>query len=113
MKLGKRFDMNQKPIKTRWWLRVAIFIAAPFFLLFNKASVKTSKEVKKIKGPCLILSTHAAFIDFPMVARGIFPRSTGWVISVEEFRRTDFLMRGIGGIPGWQSPRRCSIPYRG
>ena len=68
-------------------------------MLFNKASVKTSKEVKKIKGPCLILSTHAAFIDFPMVAAGISPKPTGWVISVEEFRRTDLIMRGIGGIP--------------
>lgn len=99
MSLGKRFDMNKKPIKTRWWLRLAIAVASPVFLILNKARVKTDKEVKKLKGPYLILSTHAAFIDFPMVAAGIFPKTTGWVISVEEFRRTDLLMRGIGGIP--------------
>lgn len=94
-----RFDMNKKPIKPKWYLKVVEYVAAPFYLLFNKGHVKTDKEVKKIKGPYLILATHASFMDFAQIVRGIMPRTTGWVMSVEEFRRGNWLMGGIGGMP--------------
>ena len=99
MKLGKRFDMYRKPNKPRWYLKIVEFIAAPFYMLFNNGHVKTDKAVRKIKGPYLILSTHASFMDFPQIVTGIMPRTTGWVMSVEEFRRSNFLMGGIGGMP--------------
>ena len=57
------------------------------------------KEVKKLKGPYLILASHASFMDFPQLVCGLMPKTTGWVMSVEEFRRGDWLMYGIGGIP--------------
>lgn len=95
----KRFNMYRKPNKPRWYLRIVEFVAAPFYMLFSNAHVKTEKAVRKIKGPYLILSTHASFIDFPMIVCGIMPRTTGWVMSVEEFRRGDWLMYGIGGMP--------------
>lgn len=97
-KLPKRYDMNRSPIKPKWYLKIVEFVAAPFFMLFNNAHVKTDRDVKKIKGPYLILSTHASFMDFPMLVRGIMPRTTGFVMSVEEFRR-GWIMRGIGGMP--------------
>lgn len=97
--LGKRFDMYRKPVKPRWYLKIVEFIAAPFYLLFNKGHVKVDKAVKKIKGPYLILATHASFMDFPQIVCGLMPRTTGWVMSVEEFRRGNFLMGGIGGMP--------------
>ena len=99
MKLGKRFDMNRKPNKPRWYLRIVEFVAAPFYMLFNNGHVKVDKQVKKIKGPYLILATHASFMDFPQIVTGLMPRTTGWVMSVEEFRRSNFLMGGIGGMP--------------
>lgn len=95
----KRFDMNKKPIKPKWYLKLLEYVAAPFYLWFNKGKVKVEKEVKKIKGPYLILATHASFMDFPQIVCGIMPRTTGWVMSVEEFRRGDWLMGGIGGMP--------------
>lgn len=91
--------MNKKVIKPKWYLKIVEFVGTAYFMLTNNAHVKTDKAVKKIKGPYLILSTHAAFMDFPMIVKGIFPRTTGWVMSVEEFRRGDWLMYGIGGIP--------------
>ena len=98
-KQPKRFDMYRTPIKPRWWLRVAECIASPFYLWWNKGHVKTEKAVRKLKGPYLILSSHASFMDFPMLMKGIAPRTTGFVMSVEEFRRGDWLMYGIGGMP--------------
>ncbi len=99
MREKKRFDMNKPANKPRWYLKLVEYIAAPFYLLFNNGHVKVDKAVKKIKGPYFILATHASFMDFPQIVRGIMPRTTGWVMSVEEFRRGDWLMRGIGGIP--------------
>lgn len=83
----KRFDMYRKPNKPRWYLKIVEFVAAPFYMWFNNGHVKTDKAVKKLKGPYLILSTHASFMDFPMAVMGLMPRTTGWVMSVEEFRR--------------------------
>ena len=98
-KQPKRFDMYRQPNKPKWFLKPVEWVATAYFMLTNNAHVKADKEVKKLKGPYLILSTHAAFIDFPMVVAGMFPRTTGWVMSVEEFRRGDWLMYGVGGIP--------------
>ena len=98
-KEAKRFDMYRRPNKPKWYLKLVEYVAAPFYMLFNNAHVKTDKAVKELKGPYLILSTHASFMDFPMVVKGIMPRTTGWVMSVEEFRRGDWLMYGIGGMP--------------
>lgn len=98
-KQPKRFDMNKKPNKPRFYLKLVEYVAAPFYMLFNNGHVKTDKAVRKLKGPYLILATHSSFMDFPQIVQGIMPRTTGWVMSVEEFRRGDWLMRGIGGIP--------------
>ncbi len=98
-KVPKRFDMYRKPNKPKWYLKLVEYVAAPFYVWFNNAHIKTDKEVKKLKGPYLILSTHASFMDFPMIVYGLMPRTTGWVMSVEEFRRGDWLMYGIGGMP--------------
>ena len=98
-KQPKRFDMNRKPNKPRLYLRLAEYIAAPFYMMISNAHVKTEKAVKKLKGPFLILGSHAAFMDFPQLVTGLMPKVTGWVMSVEEFRRGDWLMYGIGGIP--------------
>lgn len=99
MRKGKPFDMNKKPNKPRWYLKIVEFLVAPFYLLFSNAHVKVEREVKKLKGPYLILSTHASFIDFPQIVVGLMPKTTGWVMSIEEFRRSRFLMGGIGGMP--------------
>lgn len=98
-KPAKRFDMGRKPTKPKWYLKLVEYIAGPIYMLLNKGHVKTDKAVKKLKGPYLVLSTHASFMDFPMLVTGLFPKTTGWVMSVEEFRRGDWLMYGIGGIP--------------
>lgn len=98
-KLGKRFDMNVKPHKPRLYLKIVEAVAAPFFLMAGGAKVRAEKEVKKLKGPFFILSTHQSFMDFPMILKGIRPKNTTWVMSVEEFRRGNWLMAGIGGMP--------------
>ena len=98
-KQPKRFDMYRKTNKPKWYLKIVEFVAAPFYMWFNKGHVKTDKDVRKIKGPYLVLSSHASFMDFPQMVCGIMPRATGWVMAIDEFRRGDWLMYGIGGMP--------------
>lgn len=98
-KQPKRFDMYRKANKPKWYLKIVEFVAAPFYMWFNKGHVKTEKAVKKIKGPYLILASHASFMDFAQIVCGLMPRTTGWVMSVEEMRRGNWLMYGIGGMP--------------
>lgn len=98
-KQPKRFDMYRKANKPKWYLKIVEFVGAPFYMWFNKGHVKTEKSVKKIKGPYLILASHASFMDFAQIVCGLMPRTTGWVMSVEEMRRGNWLMYGIGGMP--------------
>lgn len=98
-KQPKRFDMYRKPNKPKWYLKIVEFVGASFYMWFNKGHVTTEKAVKELKGPYLILSSHASFMDFAQLVYGLMPRTTGWVMSVEEFRRGDWLMYGIGGMP--------------
>jgi hypothetical protein len=98
-KQPERFNMYRKPTKPKWYLKIVEYVAAPFFMLFNRGHVKTDKAVRKLKGPYLILSSHASFMDFPQMVCGIMPRTTGWVMAIDEFRRGDWLMYGIGGMP--------------
>lgn len=98
-KQPKRFDMHRKAIKPKWYLKIVEFVGGAFYMWFNKGHVKTEKAVKKLKGPYIILSSHASFMDFAQMVCGLMPRTTGWVMSVEEFRRGDWLMYGIGGMP--------------
>jgi len=95
----ERFDMYRRPNKPKWWLKVAMFVASPIYMLFNNAHTKTDKEVKRLKGPYIILSAHDSFMDFPQIVKGIMPKTTGWVTTVEEFRRGNWLMYGIGCMP--------------
>ena len=98
-KQPKRFEMSRKANKPKWYLKIVEFVAAPFYMWFNKGHVKVDKAVKKLEGPYLILASHASFMDFAQIVCGLMPRTTGWVMSVEEMRRGDWLMYGIGGMP--------------
>lgn len=98
-KPAKRFDMYRKPNKPRWYLKIVEAVAVPYFTISGKAKVNVDKQVKKLKGPFFILATHQSFMDFPMILKGIRPKNTTWVMSVEEFRRGVWLMGGVGGIP--------------
>ncbi len=98
-KIKPRFNMARKPTKPKWYLKLLMYCVSPIYLLIYNGHVKTDKAVKKLKGPFLALASHASFMDFPMMAKGLSPKTSGWVISVEEFRRGDWLMYGIGGMP--------------
>ena len=95
----QRFNMYRKPNKLRLYIKIIEFIASPIYMIFNGGRIKTDKEVKQLKGAFLVLGSHASFMDFAQIATGLLPKTTGWVVAIDEFRRGDWLMYGIGGIP--------------
>lgn len=96
---SERFNMNRKPNKPPLYLRAVEFLIGPIYTYFNHGHIKTDPEVKRLKGPFLVLGSHASFMDFAQIATGLGGRANGWVVSIDEFRRGDWLMYGIGGIP--------------
>jgi len=98
-KKKRRINPAKKPINTRLWVRIVCYIACPFWCLVQRARTKVDKEVRKIKGPKLILATHQSFIDFPMLLMGVMPRMVNWIVGIDEYHRGEFLMYSLGGIP--------------
>ena len=71
----KRFDMYKKPNKPRFYLRIVEFVAGRFLCLTSKVKVTRTEDVKKLKGPFLLLATHQSFADFPQILKGLPPSS--------------------------------------
>ena len=57
------------------------FVLAAFY---NHKLIK-SDEVKKLKGPYIVLANHASFTDFVDQFKSFHNRKMCWVVSIEEF----------------------------
>lgn len=98
-KTSERFNMNRKLVKPNAFFNVIEFLVSPIYTYFNHGHIKTDKEVKQLKGPFIVFGSHASFMDFTQIVTGLGGRRCGWVASVDEFRRGDWMLYGIGGIP--------------
>lgn len=94
----KRFQIHQKPIKTRFYMLPLLWIVVFFSLLFIKHKI-VKENFKKIKGGCLIISNHLSFQDIKLLEKVIFPRRSFYVSSIDEFVGKEWIMRHLGCIP--------------
>ncbi len=97
MKTVKAFDTKRLPLKPQAYL-VPIEWAGTLWFLAPVGGKINKVNCEGLRPPYLVLQNHASFVDFPMLVKAMFPHTTAWVISVEEFIGREFLMRGIGGI---------------
>ena len=93
----KPFDTKRLPLRPQAYLMPIEWVGSLWFLLPVRGKINKI-NCEGLRPPYLVLQNHASLIDFPMLVKAMFPRSAGWVISVEEFVAREFLMRGIGGI---------------
>lgn len=91
------FDTQRKPEPPKRYLLPIEWIGA-FFLLLPVGGRVRKVDCAGLEPPYLVLQNHGSFVDFPMAARALFPHSSGWVISIEEFIGREWLLRSIGGI---------------
>lgn len=98
MKKEKKFEMNKKVFKPRWYLMIIEWIGSLYFKIIGRVKlVKTN--FKSYKEPSLILCNHASMIDFANVILSMFPYRTCWIASIEEFNGREWLFRRIGVFP--------------
>ena len=97
MNVHGKFDMAERPRRPGplWTL---VEWAASAFMLLTTRHKYVKHGYRRIKGPAIILSTHASFVDFPIALRASFPHTTRWVCSIEEFNQREWLFRHIGVI---------------
>lgn len=100
MKKQKSFELHKKINGPKWYLRPIEMVGAWIFA----GPFGTKTKIKKInceglKGPYIILSNHASFVDFANVIKAGYTKKYCWVTSIEEFNGREWLMRGVGCIP--------------
>ena len=104
MKKQKEFELHKKIRGPKWYLRPIEMVGAWIFA----GPFGTRTKIKKInceglKGPFILLSNHASFVDFANVIKSGYTKKYCWVTSIEEFNGREWLLRGVGCI---QKPLR-------
>ena len=83
------------PIK-RIWTSFYLIICTIALIVKTRSRAKIIKRTKLPKPPYILLSTHAAMLDFYMALMTTFPHKPYWISTVEEFIPRFFIFRRIG-----------------
>ena len=93
----ERFDMQQPPRRTAWYLRPLTFLlSAPDVLLHKTKITKTRTE--GLKPPYLLLCNHNAFLDFKVATVATFPHRANYIVAIDGFIGREKLLRKVGCI---------------
>lgn len=96
--IGKeKFDTKMHPWRPPWYLN----LAKEFLCLYYDVLAGDKMSFHNMKGakpPYLILQNHASFIDFAISHKTVRPHQMGYVASIEEFNRGEWLIRSLGSI---------------
>jgi hypothetical protein len=93
----KRFDMNIKPKKEKFFLTPLAYLLS--FPAVKSRHLKINKvEMDNIKPPYILLCTHHAFIDFKVTTAAIYPHRANYIVAIDGFIKREWLLRNVGGI---------------
>ena len=93
----ERFDMQQQPRRTAWYMRPLTFLlSAPDVLLHKTKITKTRTE--GLKPPYLLLCNHNAFLDFKVATVATFPHRANYIVAIDGFIGREKLLRKVGCI---------------
>lgn len=93
----KRFDMEMKPKKEKFYLTPLAYLLS--FPTIWRRHLKVNKvNMKGLKAPYILLCTHHAFIDFKVTTRAIFPNRSTYIVAIDGFIKREKLLRNVGGI---------------
>lgn len=93
----KRFDMDKKPMKEKFYLTPLAYLLS--FPSVWKRKLKVNKvNMENIPVPYLLLCTHHAFIDFKVTTASIFPKRANYIVAIDGFIKREKLLRNVGGI---------------
>lgn len=92
-----RFDLKSMPKKPKWYLQVvAWLLSIPETFIRRVKIIKVN--MKKVKGPYVLLCNHNSFFDFKVATRALFPRRANYVVAIDGFINREWLLRNVGCI---------------
>ena len=91
------FDMAARPNKVRFHWRLVQYITS-FSLTIMSRHKLVKHDIKGLKPPYILLSTHGAFVDFAIAIKAQGAHRCHWVCSIEEYIGREGLFRALGVI---------------
>ena len=95
--IDEKFDMLRPPEKQAWYLKLLAW-----GLCFPELVARRSKvyrhNTEDLKPPYLLFCTHAAFLDFKVATKAIFPHGATYVVAIDGFIGREGIMRKVGCI---------------
>ena len=93
----KRFDMDKRPVKEKFFLTPLAYLLS--FPDVWKRKLKVNKvNMENIPTPYLLLCTHHAFIDFKVTTASIYPKRANYIVAIDGFIKREKLLRNVGAI---------------
>lgn len=100
---------SEQPLKSRlypsgWFYWPLALLAGLLLRLVFLLHVHVSPEVRKVKGPVILIGNHPSYLDPLIMATAMLPRKIRFVTSRDFFRSrtTRFLLNQVGAIPKMQ-----------
>ena len=93
----ERFDMERPPVRTKWYLRPLSYLLSIPDVLLHRAKI-TKSGTESLKGPCIILCNHNAFLDFKVLTAAIYPKRANYIVAIDGFIGREGLLRNVGCI---------------
>ena len=95
--ISVKFDMERPPEKQAWYLKPVAWALSAGELIARKSKVY-KHNVEGLKPPYLMLCTHAAFLDFKVAEKAMFPHGATYVVAIDGFIGREGIMRKVGCI---------------
>lgn len=86
-----------KPIRTRLILLPLTWLLSFPTVLYHRLKINR-KNIKGVKPPYILLSTHMAFDDFKVLTKAIFPYRANYIVAIDGFVGRKWLLEQVGGI---------------
>ena len=93
----KRFNTAVYPIRQPRALTWLIWFLSKMAFIGKKYKIEKI-NMDGLKGPYFMLSNHMYFVDFELVALGLYPQRMNNVINIDGYINRAWLMKLIGGI---------------
>jgi len=97
MEQFKRFDIEKKPVKEKFFLTPLAWLLSFPSVWYRRLKVN-KVGMKGLKPPYILLCTHHAFIDFKVTTKAIFPKRANYVVAIDGFIKREWLLRNVGAI---------------
>ena len=92
-----RFDMQQPPRRTKWYLQPLTW-ALSYPEVLRRGTRLKKVNTDGLKPPYVLLCNHNAFLDFKVAVYAMFPHRANFIVAIDGFVGRESLLRNVGCI---------------